>query len=244
MHYRPFAEIWGKPVDSSHRPSLKVTALKNGKSTGCNKNSAWGLLYCRECDKPRVVYSKKALSAKQKEVLKGVQDGDLVFLCGASLFNKDHPVHGESHSNPLLMIPINCAEPVERSYFSATKGKYANPRFPACCYNCGGSAAMTQAQDEEKGHVPCSECVSKGVVIRQPLRSSKSRARSKQAASAATASSQAVPPSLSPPALAPVPLIAPPHPEPPIPQPPVTAPATAHSATSRTSQARVRRFCR
>jgi hypothetical protein len=165
MHYRGFKDLWGTAADASHRPSLTTTAV--GKQPkGCNKNSAREIVTCDECHKPRVLYAAKAITGSQKALLDHLLDDGLIYICGSPLFESSHRVHeGKDGPNPILLSPHTCSSPIERPYFSATRGK-GQPRFSPCCFQCG--AALATALAEDGSHSPCTACLAAGVKPRLP----------------------------------------------------------------------------
>ena len=82
---------------------------------------------CTECRKPRVIYSKFALTDRQNMSLVKLLSEEYEYTCGAPVTPPRHILHGVTMSRDNL----TCASPVEIPYYSSDMG-----RKDICCH-CG-----------------------------------------------------------------------------------------------------------
>lgn len=96
MHYKSFEELYGKETKEDHRPSLKNTKTKM-KSTRAKHTMPFcpsavraknvGItVNCVECEKPRLLFSAKKLTEKDKTILQRFLD-TIFYTCGMSFHN-------------------------------------------------------------------------------------------------------------------------------------------------------------
>ena len=101
MHYRSFEELYGTQTTENHRPSFVNAEAKTKrgrkKSTRtkhtmpfcpfavCAKNVGI-TVNCIECEKPRLLFSAKKLSEKDKTILRGFLD-TIFYTCSISFHN-------------------------------------------------------------------------------------------------------------------------------------------------------------
>lgn len=100
MHYKSFEELYGKETTEDHRPSLKNTKTKmKGKMkytsakhtmpfcpTAARAKNVGITVNCVECEKPRLLFSAKKLSEKDKTILRRFLD-TIFYTCGMSFHN-------------------------------------------------------------------------------------------------------------------------------------------------------------
>ena len=100
MHYKSFEELYGKQTTEKHRPSLKnaKTKAKGGMKTTSAKHTMpfcpsaaraknVGItVNCIECEKPRLLFSAKKLTEKDKSILQGFLD-TIFYTYGMSFHN-------------------------------------------------------------------------------------------------------------------------------------------------------------
>lgn len=141
-HYKKFGEIYGQLPSEVDRPSLtfatseaKACDKENRKLLVASKVRA--VLVCVECMKPRCVYAAGALTPDEKRCLKPLINSR-VYSCGCELFPPEHPLH----SSVIVRQAINCSDPMEAQYYSATCMS-----FPPVCWFCG-SPEEVLAEDE------------------------------------------------------------------------------------------------
>jgi hypothetical protein len=83
MHYKSFEELYGKETTENHRPSLKNTKMKmKGKMvstrvkhtmpfcpSAARAKNVGITVSCIKCEKPRLLFSAKKLTEKDKTIL-------------------------------------------------------------------------------------------------------------------------------------------------------------------------------
>jgi hypothetical protein len=104
MHYKSFEVLYGKETTENHRPSLKNTKMKmKGKmvstrvkhtmpfcpSAARTKNVGI-IVRCIECEKPRLLFSAKKLTEKDKTILRRFLN-TIFYTCGMSFYNVCDP---------------------------------------------------------------------------------------------------------------------------------------------------------
>jgi len=97
LHYKSFEELYGKQTTEDHRPSLKnvktrakskikITKIKHTMPfcpTAARAKNVGITVNCVECGKPRLLFSVKKLSEKDKTILQGFLD-TIFYTCGTS----------------------------------------------------------------------------------------------------------------------------------------------------------------
>jgi hypothetical protein len=152
LHYKKFAEVFGRSQDTteSDKPSSVPVLKRKSKLPGAvkqvemdpvllssvNKDAsvytvqcAKDIVFCIECRKPRVVYSKHRLTGRQSVSLKSLL-AEIEYSCGdiiSAPWMTDQAHHNTVHTR----LPMNCADPIEMQYYSADLG-----RKDICCYCC------------------------------------------------------------------------------------------------------------
>jgi len=101
LHYKSFEELYGKKTTEDHRPSLKDAKMKTKKGKMKIKKDKHNMPFCPsairaknvgiavtciECEKPRLLFSAKKLSEKDKTILQGFLD-TIFYTCGMSFYN-------------------------------------------------------------------------------------------------------------------------------------------------------------
>ncbi|KAK3257167.1 hypothetical protein CYMTET_33738 [Cymbomonas tetramitiformis] len=129
QHYKPFEDMWGShPVEVLPEDLSKMTDEDTPFKAFFNMPYARQVIVCGECNKPRVLYAKTALTSNEKAVVIRATERS-TYLCGGALFpEEDHPLQ----KRVVVRRAITCAAPVESIYYQ--KKTAAMP--PCCCY-CG-----------------------------------------------------------------------------------------------------------
>ncbi|GET04088.1 uncharacterized protein LOC105326236 [Rhizophagus clarus] len=100
MHYKSFEELYGKETTEDHRPSLKNNKTKTkGKMkfirakhtmpfcpSAARAKNVGITVNCVECEKPRLLFSAKKLTEKDKTILRRFLD-IIFYTCGMSFHN-------------------------------------------------------------------------------------------------------------------------------------------------------------
>ena len=117
-HYIPFADVYGT-YTSDKRPSLLQRRKMKTLTYSPSDQHAWNtgvLVQCDECDKWRLLFSKRKLTAKERTQLEGII-ADVSYSCGATIEDLILP-------DTLKSVGIrshNCNDPIEKVYYSAYK---------------------------------------------------------------------------------------------------------------------------
>src|SRR6266540_3540866 len=97
LHYKSFEELYGKQTTEDHRPSLKNAKIKTkGKMkitkakhtmpfcpSAARAKNVGVTVNCIECEKPRLLFSAKKLSEKNKTMLREFLD-TIFYTCNIS----------------------------------------------------------------------------------------------------------------------------------------------------------------
>ena len=94
----------------------------------CTGQNARAVATCTECRKPRVVYSRTALSESHRVTL-AILLSEFDYTCGAPLTPPDSSLY----SRVMTKANLQCGVGVEMSYYSTT----ANIRRKDICSHCG-----------------------------------------------------------------------------------------------------------
>src|SRR6266540_2991701 len=100
LHYKSFEELYGKQTTEDHRPSLKNAKIKiKGKMkttkvkhtmpfcpSATRAKNVGVTVNCIECEKPRLLFSAKKLSEKDKMMLREFLD-TIFYICSMSFRN-------------------------------------------------------------------------------------------------------------------------------------------------------------
>lgn len=153
-HYKKFSEVYGKNQDTTEKDKPSLIPVLKSKSklssegtidkvdmnllmqTSANKDAslytvqyAKVVVFCIECRKPRVVYSKHRLTGRQSVSLKCML-AEIEYSCG-DVISAPWSTDQSHHNNVQTRMPMNCADPIELQYYSADLG-----RKDICCYCC------------------------------------------------------------------------------------------------------------
>ena len=119
-HYLPFTNAFSTtPMSEMFQPSLRVKGLAKPLSFSPSVQHALNsgiTVQCEECDKWRVVFSKKKLTSNQRSTLQSVLE-DVSYSYGASLEDIQFPITLSSHS--IVVRDHRCGDTIERLYYSA-----------------------------------------------------------------------------------------------------------------------------
>ena len=164
-HYKSFADAWGTATTEEDRPSLSNRGTSENASTKSNPETTTPLVkekvrlcvHCVGCDKPRCIFSHRALSTDQADFLKAALQ-DFEFTCGRPLLPEDHQLYRVA-----IVRQCSCMDDVERVYYSCQ-------RFALVCYKCGSSEPLP-IPDELKTtcqsvHPLCAACTAQGNKLR------------------------------------------------------------------------------
>ncbi|CAG2243123.1 unnamed protein product [Mytilus edulis] len=120
--YKSFDQLYGKPTSEKYRPSLvgkpsSEHGLPFSPSSRYAKNVEMVVL-CSDCDKPRVLYSKKVVRGVRRTQLSNCLT-DIQYTCGFSFDELD--LEEETHVLKTVFVRKNptCNCTVELSYYSA-----------------------------------------------------------------------------------------------------------------------------
>ncbi|VDI43104.1 Hypothetical predicted protein [Mytilus galloprovincialis] len=161
--YKSFDQlhVYGKPTSEKYRPSLvgkpsSEHGLPFSPSSQYAKNVEMVVL-CSDCDKPRVLYSKKVVRGVRRTQLSNCLT-DIQYTCGFSFDELD--LEEETHvlKTVFLRKNITCNCTIELTYYSAG--------FEDVCFFCGTDElepAEAGDEDEAKKYYPlCTGCKDNG----------------------------------------------------------------------------------
>ena len=118
-HYKPFADVYGTPTTEEGRPSLmqrkkaKTLTYSPGEQHARNVGV---VVQCDECDKWRLLFSKRKLSVKERAQLEEVI-AEISYTCGATVDDLVLPDNLKS----IGIRSHSCSDPIEKIYYSAYK---------------------------------------------------------------------------------------------------------------------------
>ena len=149
-HYKPFADVYCTSTSEADHPSLqqrKKAKVLTYSPTQQHAHNVGVVVQCDECDKWRLLFSKRKLSLNERAQLEDII-GDISYSCGATTEEIVLPdtlksVGIRSHS---------CDDPIEKIYYSAYK------EDPVCIH-CGSTHDLT-LPDELCAHTFYSYCSS------------------------------------------------------------------------------------
>ena len=211
LHYMSMEQASQKPFTDEHQPSVKhraanrsrgaatggVAIANRGSRSGQNKmyhsNYVRGVVECKDCLKPRVLFSITAPSrmvpcaevgesaptprdiARCREYalhqLEVAQESE-IYTCGMQPFDSDHPFHDVIYARKELL----CSDPMEVEYYNHTKQKAAwfDENLCAYCAGVNGEGFIDkELLGEWKSLLPvCQSCRDEGA---PPLVRSKKR---------------------------------------------------------------------
>jgi hypothetical protein len=130
--YKTFDELYGKPTTEKYRPSLIQKNAGNTHGVPFSPTSQTAknvsiVIYCSECDRPRVLHSKHVVRGIKRNELQNVLS-DISYSCGSDFSDV------ETDGNHILKSiyvkkNLSCEMPMEFTYFSAG--------YETVCYYCG-----------------------------------------------------------------------------------------------------------
>lgn len=123
----------------------------------CTVQNARALVFCSECTKPRVIYSKYKLTVKEKDDLDKSLN-EYVYSCGGPLMSPFSPLFG----NCMCRAPLACSSPIETPYYGCELG-----RKDLCCY-CAveGCCVDQELKKQYKTVLPiCDSCKTSNVTV-------------------------------------------------------------------------------
>ena len=157
-HYISFEKIYGTKTNEDDRPSL--TKRKKMKSitfspTEQHARNVGVVIQCDECDKWRLLFSKRKLSVIQRKKFEELI-ADISYSCGATTNDLVLP-------ETLACVAIrthDCGDPIEKIYFSAYKDD-------PLCIHCGSTSLdnLTIHKDEDCFYPYCADCSTKDRII-------------------------------------------------------------------------------
>ena len=107
---------------------------------------------CEECEMWRLVYCKRKLAARERQVLQQALDS-VTYTCGAQMQDLEL---GDQFTD-VYARQIRCYEPIEKLYYSV--GKYQ-----PICIHC----AAEEGLEEKDGSYPqCANCSDKDFIIKR-----------------------------------------------------------------------------
>jgi len=128
--YLPFSEIYGQKPSDKDQPSKGSYSFQEADTNTkplFNNGKVRRIITCRECFKPRCVYSLRKLN-KQEYVLVQEIDDSRLCTCGSELF----PPSSCHYDAIAVRAALLCADPIEVQYYSAIPVS-----FHEVCYYCG-----------------------------------------------------------------------------------------------------------
>ncbi|CAG8848573.1 37222_t:CDS:2, partial [Gigaspora margarita] len=196
LHYKSFEEVYGIRTTENHRLSFAKSSAKTKVSKAKTKHTmpfspsaaraknVGVTVNCIECEKPRLLFSAKKLSEKDKALLKRFLD-PIFYTCGMSFHDtcdlamtalpkesevdddaenivEESDTHGEDSISELFSrVFVNdslfCSATIEKPYYSA--GIY-----PAVCIKYGCCDVNKPTKNE---HPHCSDYGSNSINLRK-----------------------------------------------------------------------------
>ena len=152
--YRSFSDVYGTATTEKDQPLLVSSAEKGDSGIPFNPSGQFAqnvgkFVDCKECNKPRVLYSSRKLLCKNQEHLDYVLN-DTSFSCGTTLKDYITDEVGNEHilNHVFVRKNISCNSQIETLY-------YASSCFPNICIHCGG----TEGLHDTPGYYPsCESC--------------------------------------------------------------------------------------
>ena len=136
-HYLSFAKAYTTTLSSEmYRPSLKGKSVAKPMSFSPSVQHALNtgtVIQCEECDRWRVVYSKKKLSVDLRTTLQSVLE-DVSYSCGASLEDIEFPASLAAYS--ITIRDHHCGDTIERLYYAAG--------YESICIYCGTTCDIVE----------------------------------------------------------------------------------------------------
>ena len=156
-HYKEFLEVFGRETDESARPSLKTGKDRNAKipfnvvkQHATNTNL---LLECAECNKLRLVFSAKKLSAAEKKLFNRVMS-DMLYTCSVSLLEFKN---ANNQNGQQLSILEKCFVRANHTFFKPVEALYYSVGYSDYCCHCGCKRHLIKAANEYTMCRPCKQ---------------------------------------------------------------------------------------
>ena len=150
-HYKPFADVYSTSTIEEERPSLiqrqKVKGLTYSPSAQHARNAGI-VAQCDECDKWRLLFSKRKLTVGERAQLQEIIE-DISYTCGATT---DDLILPDTLKSVGVRIHA-CSDPIEKMYYSA----YTNDLI---CIHCGSSKNLTIPTTSDVFYPFCVDCSS------------------------------------------------------------------------------------
>ena len=155
-HYLAFDKIYGQETTECHKPSLKRKE-REGHGLSFNPSAQTvsrvkRLVWCIECDKPRVLHAEKKLTHEKLLNLDNCLEA-VEFSCGSVM--SDHIPNDSSEEHILSKVfvrkDINCLNPIEIPY-------YSSGIFPLICTNCAGDTEFVKGAQADAYYPICTGC--------------------------------------------------------------------------------------
>ena len=146
-HFKPFSEVYNtktndKPPSKTVRPAATRTKIPFSPSVQHIRNSDT-MVQCGECDKWRLVFSKKKLNKFQKEQLEKIL-ADLDYTCGFLFDDIELP-----NGLQVYIKDHDCGDHIEKLYYAA--------EYQPICIHCGD---YLHGVDNESTTFPqCEDCL-------------------------------------------------------------------------------------
>ena len=110
-----FEDLYGKETEEIFRPTMSNISRRINKSL-LAREKARGVISCKDCLKPRVIYGDKKLWKIEENVISRHTE-TIFYRCGVPIFAEDHPLSEKVVTRCML----KCSDPVELLYFSTKK---------------------------------------------------------------------------------------------------------------------------
>jgi hypothetical protein len=165
-HFAPYEELKSVPTTDAHLPSFEAPKEPSKETKATDKaapinfgtsNYARATVSCVDCNKPRLLWSEKALSSNETMLLNARLD-QLLYTCGSTeLFDDGHTLAKKVYIKSALV----CGMAVEKAYYTVG-------RFPTCCTWCGETdpACLVELSQLDlggkKGYAICVTCHGSG----------------------------------------------------------------------------------
>ncbi|KAL3875452.1 hypothetical protein ACJMK2_033399 [Sinanodonta woodiana] len=171
QHYKPFDELLGKETTDKDRPSsLKQTvAAVAQEQQGCKNSILVGqnvrqTVNCCECLKPRCIYAKTKLTARDQRALTHTLE-KYDYTCGSVITPDGDILQGKV----FVRLQLSCAVHIEFPYYASNIGR------PDICAHCGvvGAEKSQEMTGRFRTVLPvCQQCLASGKDIpkRNPVK--------------------------------------------------------------------------
>ncbi|XP_066928996.1 uncharacterized protein [Clytia hemisphaerica] len=145
-HYKPLSEMYGK-VTTDNRPSLKARPPNKRKKIGFSPSQQHAkntdmMMQCDECNKWRLIFSKKKLTKKHKDSLNEIL-ANIAYTCGFMFDDVNLP-----NGITVFVKDHDCADPIERLYYSCG--------YEPICIQCGWY--LRDADEDDVAYPQCVDC--------------------------------------------------------------------------------------